>query len=311
MKPIVVTPGEPAGIGPDILIQAANLRTDCALVAITDENMLQKRAEQLGYSIPSNLAVIHMPLPCAIVQGHPNPANASALIQMLKQAAEDCVTGKYSALVTGPLNKAIIIQGGIPFRGHTECLAQWFHVQKAVMLFVTPTLKMALYTTHIPLREVPDALTRDGLKQFFSALQQGLCEQFGLCAPRFLICGLNPHAGEDGYLGKEEKEILIPVLQELRQEHYLIEGPLGADSVFLPQQLKKTDVVIALYHDQGLPVLKAHHFGEAVNVTLGLPFIRTSVDHGTAFTLAGTGKADASSLIAAIDLAKQLALRKT
>ena len=306
-KPIVITPGEPAGIGPDIFLKWAQYPVSIPVLVIADKYLLEERAAQLKLPLPSSLSVYHIPLkqPCRV--GYPDPANAAYILETLQVAAEGCLNGDYAAMVTGPVNKAVLNKAGIAFSGNTEWLAELLEVPKTVMLFVSDAFKVALYTTHIPLTEVPSHIQPEPLKQCLTLLQQGFKHYFQISRPRIAVCGLNPHAGEGGYIGKEEITIITPTLEALRKEGFLLSGPLPADTAFTPAVIEQHDVILALYHDQGLPVIKAQSFNQAVNVTLGLPIIRTSVDHGTAFDLAGTGLADEKSLATAISLATQIA----
>ncbi|WP_267257255.1 4-hydroxythreonine-4-phosphate dehydrogenase PdxA [Coxiella endosymbiont of Ornithodoros maritimus] len=306
MKSIAITLGDPAGIGPDILIKLAQHNLSVPLYVIADQDLLANRANKLGLTLPSNLVIQHVPLkkPCLI--GKPNPANAEYILETLHIAATGCQRNDHKAMVTGPVSKAVINKAGIAFTGHTEWLAKLAGVQRTVMLFVTNKLKVALYTTHIPLADVPSSLAPSTLKESIQILQKGLQKYFSIPNPRIIICGLNPHAGENGYLGKEEINVIEPVVKALNTEGFLLTGPLPADTAFTPSHSHHADAILALYHDQGLPVVKALGFGQAVNVTLGLPFLRTSVDHGTAFDLAGTDRADESSLLAAVKLAATL-----
>jgi 4-hydroxythreonine-4-phosphate dehydrogenase len=312
---IVITPGEPAGIGPDITIQIAQQSWPCQLTVVADPDLLLQRAKQLGLPLrlntsgqcethqPGTLNIIPVSLNVPADPGVLNPANASYVLQTLVIAAELCNKKMANAIVTGPVHKGVINQANIPFTGHTEFFAHACKVEHTVMLFVVDELKVALATTHIPLAKVPHAITRERLLLVISILNSELKQKFHIQAPRILVCGLNPHAGEGGYLGREEIEVIAPTLRELQEQHYIINGPLPADTIFTPQNLKQADVVLAMYHDQALPVVKYAGFGHAVNVTLGLPFIRTSVDHGTAIGIAGSGGADAGSMCAALELA--------
>ncbi|WP_457766569.1 4-hydroxythreonine-4-phosphate dehydrogenase PdxA [Coxiella burnetii] len=306
MKSIAITLGDPAGIGPDILIKLAQHKFSAPLCVIADRDLLANRANRLSLTLPSSLVIQHVPLkkPCLI--GKPDPANAEYVLETLRIAATGCQRNDYKAMVTGPVSKAVINEAGIAFTGHTEWLAKLAGVQRTVMLFVTNELKVALYTTHIPLADVPSSLAPSTLKESLQILQKGLQKYFSIPNPRIIICGLNPHAGENGYLGKEEINVIKPVIKALNTEGFLLTGPLPADTAFTPRHSHHADAILALYHDQGLPVVKALGFGQAVNVTLGLPFLRTSVDHGTAFDLAGTDRADESSLLAAVNLAAAL-----
>ena len=303
MKPIAITPGEPAGIGPDILIKLVQHSFSIPLCVIADRNLLATRASMLGLTLSSNLMIKHVPLKTACLAGKLNPVNAEYVLETLKIAAIGCQHKDYKAMVTGPVSKTLINKAGIPFTGHTEYLAEMIGAQQTVMLFVGNQLKVALCTTHISLADVPAAITASRLKKTIQTLHVGLRNYFSIENPRITICGLNPHAGENGYLGTEEMTVIQPVINVLNSQGFLLTGPLPADTAFIPHHFNQTDAILALYHDQGLPVIKALEFGRVVNVTLGLPFIRTSVDHGTALNLAGTGRADEGSLMAAIELA--------
>ena len=293
-KRIFITPGEPAGIGPDIVLQIAQEQWAAELVVLADASLLEERATQLGLSI--KLATQSIP-------GQLNPANANYVLQTLTHAASFCQQHATSALVTGPVHKGVINQAGYHFSGHTEFFANLCKVKQTIMLFVVDQFKVALATTHLPLKNVPQAITRDGLKILLSLLNAELKKYFRIEKPQIYVCGLNPHAGEEGYLGREEIEVITPALDELRQQGLNLFGPLSADTIFTPKFLEKADAILAMYHDQALPIVKHIGFGHAVNVTLGLPFIRTSVDHGTAVDIAGSGKADAGSMRAAMELA--------
>ncbi|WP_457676944.1 4-hydroxythreonine-4-phosphate dehydrogenase PdxA [Thiolapillus sp.] len=317
---IVLTPGEPAGIGPDLTLKAAARGLDMPLLVIADPRLLRQRAEILGLDVdiletdrppavpaaPGSLPVypVHLATPCQ--PGRLSTENAAYVLDCLRTAARGCLDGSYRALVTGPVHKGIINDAGIPFSGHTEFLAELGNAYP-VMMLACPGLRVALATTHLPLREVSDAITEKLLETVIGILHRDLREKFGIGRPKILVCGLNPHAGEGGHLGKEEREIMEPVLERLRTQGMQLLGPLPADTLFTPRYLELADAVLAMYHDQGLPVLKHMGFGRAVNITLGLPFIRTSVDHGTALELAGTGKAEPGSLLAALEQAASLA----
>lgn len=318
----LITPGEPAGIGPDITIALAQKAWEHEFVAIADPLLLTTRAKELGLRLhiqtcdfseppqispPSTIKVYPIPLAQNVIAGKLNPANSAYVIETLNQAATCCLQKKASAVITGPVNKEVINAANIPFTGHTEFFAQFCKVKQPVMLFVVDELKVALVTTHLPLEKVPAAITKERIHSVLSVLYQELKSRFHIQNPRVLVCGLNPHAGEGGYLGKEEIETITPLLQTWRNENKDIIGPLPADTIFTPNYLKKADAILAMYHDQALPLVKYLGFGHAVNVTLGLPFIRTSVDHGTAIDLAGSGQADAGSMIAATKLAIRLA----
>lgn len=320
-KRIAITPGEPAGIGPDLCVQLAQQAHPDALVAIADPQLLRERAAQLGLPLalsefdplqppsPSNsgeLCYLPIPLAQTALPGQLNSANGRYVVTTLERAVDGCLAGEFDALLTGPVHKGVINDAGIPFTGHTELLAARSGTQQVVMMLATPGLRVALATTHLPLAEVSDALTRERLERVIRILHQDLQQRFGLREPRILICGLNPHAGEDGHLGSEEITTINPVLEMLRNEGMDLIGPLPADTAFVPARLADADAVLAMYHDQGLPVLKHLGFGRAVNVTLGLPFIRTSVDHGTALELAGTGRAELGSLHYALQVAREM-----
>ena len=320
MLPLYVTSGEPAGIGPDICLSLAGRVDERPVVVLADMQMLQQRAEQLdnhvelvayqGQQQPSlsgQLFVEHIPLIEPVELGQLNPANAAYVIEQLRRSAEYAMSGRSVGVATAPVQKSVINDAGITFSGHTEYYQEFAGVDRVVMMLATKTLRVALVTTHLPLRDVPDAITKQRLHQVIDILIHDLKTKFKIATPRILVCGLNPHAGEDGYLGREEIEIINPVLETYRQQGIHISLSLPADTLFTPDHLKETDAVLAMYHDQGLPVLKSQGFGEAVNITLGLPFIRTSVDHGTALSLAGTGQAKSSSLHVAVDLAIDLA----
>ncbi|OUS16756.1 4-hydroxythreonine-4-phosphate dehydrogenase PdxA [Gammaproteobacteria bacterium 50_400_T64] len=317
---LAVTPGEPAGIGPDLLIQRVQDGCEHELVAIADPQMLQDRAQQLGLPLilravedsprplaPGELAIEPCPLAVTAVPGQADKQNAPAVIKSLDKAISGCLNKTYSALITGPINKAVINDAGIPFSGHTEYLAAHSKTAHVVMMLATEGLRVALATTHLPLSEVAAAITTEQLETTLRILQRELIDKFAIRQPRILVCGLNPHAGENGHLGREEITVITPLLEKLRTEGFNLIGPLPADSLFTPKYLDNADAVLAMYHDQGLPVLKNQGFGKAVNITLGLPFIRTSVDHGTALELAGSGEANTGSMTYAIDCAAQLA----
>lgn len=320
MLPLYVTSGEPAGIGPDICLSLAGRVDKRPVVVLADMQMLQQRAKQLGNpvelvayqgqeqsSLSGQLFVEHIPLIEPVELGQLNPANAAYVIEQLRRSADYAMSGCSVGVATAPVQKSVINDAGITFSGHTEYYQEFAGVDRVVMMLATKTLRVALVTTHLPLRDVPDAITKERLHQVIDILIHDLKTKFKIATPRILVCGLNPHAGEDGYLGREEIEIINPVLETYRQQGIHISLSLPADTLFTPDHLKETDAVLAMYHDQGLPVLKSQGFGEAVNITLGLPFIRTSVDHGTALSLAGTGQAKSSSLHVAVDLALDLA----
>ena len=320
MLPLYVTSGEPAGIGPDICLSLAGRVDERPVVVLADMQMLQQRAEQLynhvelvAYqgqqqsSLSGQLFVEHVPLIEAVESGQLNPANAAYVIEQLRCSAEYAMSGRSVGVATAPVQKSVINDAGITFSGHTEYYQEFAGVDRVVMMLATKTLRVALVTTHLPLRDVPDAITKQRLHQVIDILIHDLKTKFKINQPRILVCGLNTHAGEDGYLGREEIDVINPVLEEYRAQGVQMSLSLPADTLFTSENLKDADAVLAMYHDQGLPVLKSQGFGEAVNITLGLPFIRTSVDHGTALSLAGTGQAKASSLHVAVDLALDLA----
>jgi len=320
MLPLYVTSGEPAGIGPDICLNLANRQDLRPVVVLADIDMLKQRIEQLGLevelvlysgqtepSLNGQLYVEHIALAKPVILGCLDAENASYVLEQLHRSADYAVSGKSVGVATAPVQKSIINDAGIVFSGHTEYYQEFAHVDRVVMMLATKTLRVALATTHLPLRDVPDAITQERLHQVIDILIHDLKTKFKINQPRILVCGLNPHAGEDGYLGREEIDVINPVLEEYRVQGVQMSLSLPADTLFTSENLKDADAVLAMYHDQGLPVLKSQGFGEAVNITLGLPFIRTSVDHGTALSLAGTGQAKASSLHVAVDLALDLA----
>lgn len=315
---LAITPGEPAGIGPDCVVSLATSDRAEPWVVIADKNLLRARADLLGLRLvvddnveqPSrqagHLTVAHIPLAATVIPGHLDAANAAYVLATLDTAIDGCLSGKYRAMVTGPVQKSVLSSRQRPFTGHTEYLRDRAKVSTVTMLLVADQLRVALATTHLALRQVPDALSQAGLKAQLDILLNGLVTQFGIASPRILVTGLNPHAGENGQLGREEIEVIAPVCDALRRAGHRVVGPLPADTAFTPRHLNETDAVLAMYHDQGLPVLKFAGFGNAVNVTLGLPFVRTSVDHGTALDIAGSGRADTGSMLAAIALATRL-----
>ena len=319
---IAITPGEPAGIGPDIVVQAAQTtQTQGIWVAIADKQLLIDRAHLLhlpltvheylpGKSITpvpaSHIYVWHTALSKASIPGQLDPANAEYVLTCLQRAVQGCLQQHFHALVTGPVQKSVINDAGIPFTGHTEFLAAQSQCSTVVMMLATPGLRVALATTHLPLAEVSCHLTPAVLENVLRVLSTDLQTHFGIADPHIVVCGLNPHAGEQGHLGNEEITVINPVLQRLRADGFHVTGPLPADTAFIPPLMKSTDAYLAMYHDQGLPVLKHVGFGKSVNITLGLPFIRTSVDHGTALDLAGTGHADANSFRYAIEVASDM-----
>ena len=318
-----LTPGEPAGIGPDLCLLLARQTQPHALIAIASRDLLAERAHGLSLAIrlievgPGNwpsapapagsLYVWDTPLTAAVLPGQLNPANAGYVLETLNRAGQGCLDGHFAGMITAPVHKGVINQAGIPFSGHTEFLAELTHSEQVVMMLATHGLRVALVTTHLPLKDVAAAITAERLARVTRILDHDLRTKFGIARPRILVCGLNPHAGEGGHLGREEIEIIEPTLEQLRGEGIDLVGPLPADTLFTPKYLEHCDAVLAMYHDQGLPVLKYKGFGAAVNVTLGLPIIRTSVDHGTALDLAGSGRIDSGSLQVALETAYQMA----
>ena len=304
-KPLVITAGEPAGIGLDLCLALAQTGRLDEVIVIADREAIEARAHRLGVSA-KGLNILNEPLANASVCGTPDPANAESLLRGLRRAVQGCIDGEFSALVTAPLQKSTINDAGISFSGHTEFLAELTSTPTPVMLLVADDLRVALASTHLPLREVADYITSDRLRKVIEVLHADLAEKFAIAEPHIVVCGLNPHAGEGGHLGKEDSAVIKPVIADFQERGMNIRGPLPADTAFTPAA-GRADAILAMYHDQGLPVLKYAGFGNAVNVTLGLPIIRTSVDHGTALDIAGTGKADPGSMIAAVDLAAKLA----
>ncbi len=323
-KPLLVTAGEPAGIGPELVCRLAAQQSD--LIVVADPGLLKNTQEQLGLQAPINvldsvddfdcqrrdsdgIACLPVPLNSPVIPGRLDPANASYVIKTLRVAAEHCLGERAAGMVTAPVHKGVINDAGIDFSGHTEFLAQCADVERVVMMLAAGDLRVALATTHLPLESVPQAINQNDLSATLRILHEDLQRRFGIAEPRIVVLGLNPHAGEGGHLGREEIEVIAPVLDQLCREGFVLEGPLPADTAFLPKRLKDIDAVLAMYHDQGLPVLKYAGFGRAVNITLGLPFLRTSVDHGTALDLAGKGVADIGSLAEAVEMARRLSCR--
>lgn len=316
---LAITSGEPAGIGPDICLTLAQQTLPCRCVVLADKQLLAERARQLGYNVPladyypnhpptpGTLEVLHIPLAAPCHTGQLNSANAHYVLSLLDRAYSGICQGEFAGMVTAPLHKGIINDAGIPFSGHTEYLAAISHTEQVVMMLAGNGLRVALATTHLPLKDIPAAITRPLLHSVLHILHTDLQTKFGIAKPTILVAGLNPHAGEQGHLGWEEIQIIEPELQSLREQGLDVRGPYPADTLFQPFLLKDADAVLAMYHDQGLPVLKYASFGQGVNITLGLPFIRTSVDHGTALDLAGTGRADHGSLLTAIQTALDMA----
>ena len=321
MRRLAVTAGEPAGVGPELLARLAVAPEGRHTVMVADRDLLARAARRCGIELslrdddgaatpvpPGCARVRHIPLGTLEQPGRPDPANARYVLATLAEAADGCLAGRYDAVVTAPLQKAAINDAGIAFTGHTEFFAERAGAE-VVMMLASPGLRVALATTHLPLAAVPAAITRDGLRRSLRIVRRALREQFGLAEPRIAVLGLNPHAGEGGHLGREEIETIAPALAAARAEGMQLLGPLPADTAFVPAQRARYDAVLAMYHDQALPVLKSEAFDRTVNVTLGLPFVRTSVDHGTALDLAGSGRADPASLIAATRMALELAQR--
>lgn len=304
--PIAYTLGEPAGIGADIIVQLAHTQNLDDIVVIGDQNLLNARANQLGLLVPDSLRVVHVPINDIDVTGQPSIDNVDGVLDMLNIAIDGCSSGEFSAMVTGPLHKGIINEAGKAFSGHTEYLAERTNAPLPVMMLATQHLRVALVTTHLPLKDVAAAVTESLVIQICQIIDHDLRQKYAITQPRLLVCGLNPHAGEGGHLGMEEIDIIIPALEQLREQGVDVVGPLPADTLFTSKYLENADIAVAMYHDQGLPVLKSQGFGEAANITLGLPIIRTSVDHGTAFDLAGTGQADTGSLLTAINVAREM-----
>lgn len=316
---VAVTTGEPAGIGPDLCAMIAARSLPARVVFISDHNLLTSRAAAVGIGLDLPLfeypaagppvSVLHVPLAAPVHAGRLDPANSQYVLRTLEIACDGCAAGRFDAVATAPVHKGVINDAGIAFTGHTEFLAERLRAPQVVMMLAGGGLRVALATTHLPLRAVAAAITAEGLERTLRVLLTDLKHRFAIARPHVVVAGLNPHAGESGHLGREEIEIITPVLERLRAEGHVLTGPLPADTLFQPERLQGCDCVLAMYHDQGLPVLKYASFGEGINITLGLPIIRTSVDHGTALDLAGSGKARPESLLAAITLAADLARR--
>lgn len=327
LKPLAITSGEPAGIGPELCLTLASQGFDAPLVVLADKPLLEARATALGMEVtlrdyrpdqssqPGIIDVLHLPLAEPSKAGQLNPRNGPYVLSLLDRALEGCQKGEFSAMVTAPVHKGVINQAGIPFTGHTEYLAEKTDTPLVVMMLAGETahgpLRVALTTTHLPLKDVAAAITPELLESILRILHGDMAKKYGLPQPRLLVTGLNPHAGEGGYLGMEEIEVINPVLEKLRAEGMNLIGPLPADTLFTPPILSKGDAVLAMFHDQGLATLKYATFGHGINVTLGLPIIRTSVDHGTALELAGTGRAEPGSLYEAISQAIFMAWRQS
>ena len=327
MQRLLVTAGEPAGIGPELCLtlagQPSTIVQNAEIVIVADMGLLQDRAAQLGLAIDfchvnleqaitptaaNQLKVLHVPLKVKSRAGHLDSNNSAYVLNTLDLACDACLEGQAHAMVTAPVHKGIINRAGTAFSGHTEYLQARCNVDQVVMMLVCDAMRVTLATTHLPLQDVSAAITPESLSQILHIIDAELTTKFGITQPCIYVCGLNPHAGEDGHLGREELEVIIPTLEKLRGKGLNLVGPLPADTLFNPKNLTKADVILAMYHDQGLPVLKYAGFGDAVNITLGLPIIRTSVDHGTALDLAGTGQAASSSLLKAAESALQLSL---
>lgn len=315
--PLALTAGEPAGIGPDLVIQLAQLDALDDVIVVADRQLLEQRAAELGLRFhclsddaprgSKGVRVRSVDLSAPVVSGELSSLNAEYVVETLRVAGEGCRSGQYAGVVTAPVHKGVINEAGFPFTGHTEFFAELCAEGYPVMMLATPGLRVALATTHLPLRDVPDRITTDLLRKVITVLHQDLQRFFAIPEPQILVCGLNPHAGEDGHLGREEIDVIIPLLEQLRREGLSLIGPLPADTAFTSRNLEQVDAVLAMYHDQGLPVLKYAGFGNAVNITLGLPIIRTSVDHGTALDLTGSGQTDVGSLKVALAYAREMA----
>jgi len=316
-RPIVITTGEPAGIGPELIVQLLQTPQTTPLVVAGDAELLLQRAAAIGLELVpvdggvagfgSTARIDQVSLPKTSVLGQPDPANVEYVIETLQRATDGCLAGNYAAMVTGPVQKSVIREAGYDFIGHTEFLAERSGVETPVMMLVNDSLRVALVTIHLPIVEVPIALTADLLERVLRVIDHDLKVRFGIVRPVIGVCGLNPHAGESGHLGTEEITIIQPVLAKLQAAGLTLTGPLPADTAFSQPRIAEFDVIVAMYHDQGLPVIKQSGVGQATNITLGLPFIRTSVDHGTALELAGTGCAKADSLVMALEVAEVLA----
>ena len=323
---IVLTSGEPAGIGPDLCLALTTKEQNCEVITIADPKLLKERAKQLGIEVELEQAdlsqpatkvkkgvIRYLPIELAdeVIPGQLNSKNASYVINTLQFALEGCLDGRFDAVVTAPVHKGVINEADIPFTGHTEFFAEGASISKVVMMLATNDLRVALATTHLPLIKVSEAISNDSLTEVLRITLKSMRQQFGIGSPKIAVCGLNPHAGEGGYLGMEEIDVIEPVIKAFQKQGELVSGPWPADTVFVKEKLVDFDVILAMYHDQGLPVLKHQGFGKAVNITLGLPFIRTSVDHGTALDLAGKGTASESSLQTAIDMANTMLSSRT
>ncbi len=321
MKPFLVTSGEPAGIGPDICLSLVN--SNLPVVVVADIEMLQERNKLIGKKVkfheylpekeinqPDSLCVLNLPCREKVKPGILNAANSPYVIEMLSLAAKRTLAQEFSAVITAPVHKGIISAAGINFIGHTEFFADYCGIDKVVMMLASPIMRVALLTTHIPLCKVAESIDEDNLIKVIKIIHYSLQKNYGITKPKILVAGLNPHAGENGYIGREEIDIIIPTLEKLRKEGMNLIGPLSADTMFSETNIENADIFLVMYHDQGLPVLKYSGFSESINVTLGLPIIRTSVDHGTALTLAGSGMANTSSLHYALKAAAVMAESK-
>lgn len=310
---IALTSGEPAGIGPELCAQLAQASFPARIVLIGDDALLKARGMPTAPrrtargAATAGIEIEHVPLAAPAVAGTLDPANARYVLALLDRALDGCARGEFDAMVTAPVHKGVINDAGIAFSGHTEYLATRASAPQVVMMLIGGGLRVALATTHLPLARVPGAITREGLTRMLGVIDHDLRARFGIAQPRILVAGLNPHGGESGHLGREEIEVIAPALADARANGIRAEGPFSADTLFVPQRLEGADCVFAMYHDQGLPVLKFASFGHGVNLTLGLPFVRTSVDHGTALDIAGRGGADVGSLREAVQLAVELA----
>jgi 4-hydroxythreonine-4-phosphate dehydrogenase len=306
-SPIAITSGEPAGIGPEIALRAAHAYAGASIL-LGDAALLEHTARRIGLPWPlARCSVQHEPMPHPVTPGHPRADNAGYVLRLLDRAVLGCQRGEFAAIATAPVHKAVINEAGIAFSGHTEYLAEATGTRSVVMMLVGGGLRVALATTHLPLAKVPAAITDESLGAIFDVLDRELRSRFAIARPHIAVAGLNPHAGESGFLGRDEIEVIAPAVAAARQRGIDADGPWPADTLFVPTRAKSVDAIVAMYHDQGLAPLKYASFGHAVNVTLGLPLVRTSVDHGTALDLAGTGRADPASMLAAIELAAQLA----
>lgn len=322
---LAITAGEPAGIGLDLCVMLAQHELDASIVVIADQHALAERAKLLNLPLSiapyvadihlphtgeGNLTVLHLPLAEPATPGQLNPANSQSILDSLRLAMDGCLSHQFDAMVTAPVQKSVMNDAGIAFTGHTEFLADYTYTDRVVMMLVGGGMRVALATIHMPLTQVSAAITAESLTRTIQILHHDLQQRFGIASPKIYVAGLNPHAGEGGYLGNEEIQTITPVLHSLRAQGMQLIGPLPADTMYSPSNIQEADAFLAMYHDQGLAVLKYASFGEGVNVTLGLPIIRTSVDHGTALDIAGTGKANVGSLLAAIELAIELAQHK-